>query len=505
MACLPLLATSLGPAAGQLTAQERPPAPSNPWQEMARNDVAAMTAAVRSGYIYAVLPPDPAWPTRFAAASARATDDIGKVRDFPGYQAVLRRYADAFQDAHLNVRFAFDQTMVRWPQFLVRYRADHYVVVGSTVPNIRDGAVVSACDGLDMSALVDKVAPEAGRLGFGDSRVPGIEATRASMAHALFVDIGNPFYARPTRCTIGGIPIDLDWRAIAASQLARVEDGQGVSVDRGTRIDAFDDAAVWVRMGTFNPTTPAERAQWRAVIDGAAALREKSLIVLDVRGNSGGPYNWFVAFLEALYGQDYADFHARARLQVRPVLLADDLRERNTILTDARNGRAPGDGALPTDRNLDFAVSKATEGTRNGHTVITLEPQGAWPASAKVSPPNPVKARVLVLTDYGCQSACIAFVDELRRFPGVIQVGGETGVDSRSGTTKPVPLPSGSATLYLPSMTRIGRERGDNVPWRPDLSFDGNLADTGAVRAWIRRQTIFHGSADDKAGVPSRR
>jgi hypothetical protein len=106
-------------------------------------------------------------------------------------------------------------------------------------------------------------------------------------------------------------------------------------------------------------------------------------------------------------------------------------------------------------------------------------------AALKPAPASPVKAQVFVLTDYGCASACISFVDELRRIPGVTQVGRETAVDSRSGTPLNYRLPSGNGELTVPSLVREGRERGDNIPWRPDVRFDGDIADTQAVLAWI--------------------
>ena len=39
-----------------------------------------------------------------------------------------------------------------------------------------------------------------------------------------------------------------------------------------------------------------------------------------------------------------------------------------------------------------------------------------------------------MLTDYGCGSACISFVDEMLQFPGVRQIGLETFVDMRSAS-----------------------------------------------------------------------
>lgn len=89
------------------------------------------------------------------------------------------------------------------------------------------------------------------------------------------------------------------------------------------------------------------------------------------------------------------------------------------------------------------------------------------------------------MTDYGCASACIGFVDELKLFPGVEQIGLPTRVDSRSGTSVEVGLPSGFATAYIAAMTRRGRERDDNVAQIPSLRFTGDIRDDMAVEQWV--------------------
>ena len=97
---------------------------------------------------------------------------------------------------------------------------------------------------------------------------------------------------------------------------------------------------------------------------------------------------------------------------------------------------------------------------------------------------------MLVLTDPGCASACLSFVDEMRQFPGVMQVGLDTTVDRRSGSSLPYPLPGGTATLLVPSMVREHRARGENVPWVPTARFAGDIADTAAVRRWLLQDVL---------------
>jgi hypothetical protein len=90
---------------------------------------------------------------------------------------------------------------------------------------------------------------------------------------------------------------------------------------------------------------------------------------------------------------------------------------------------------------------------------------------------------VFLLTDNGCGSARISFTDEMRRFPGVLQIGRDTYVDSYPGSPQNYLLPSGEASISAPNMTREVRQRGSNFAWKPDLYFDGDIRDTEAIRA----------------------
>jgi hypothetical protein len=172
-------------------------------------------------------------------------------------------------------------------------------------------------------------------------------------------------------------------------------------------------------MGTFGPSGESAR-QFARAIEQAPSLRDKNAIVFDVRGNGGGSYNWFMGFLDALYGEPYADYYARARLQFVNVMSEPQ----NTGRAGGRGAGGGGRGGAPTsdaprtppDRNLNVAsIQVTTRPGANGTTLRLIAPDSSTPAGAP--PPNPVKARVFVLTDNGCGSACISFVDEMRRFP----------------------------------------------------------------------------------------
>ena len=61
--------------------------------------------------------------------------------------------------------------------------------------------------------------------------------------------------------------------------------------------------------------------------------------------------------------------------------------------------------------------------------------------------PNPVKGRVVLLTDYWCNSACLDLMDLFLRLPGTVQAGTETNADTIFMEETNVDLPSGRLSL----------------------------------------------------------
>jgi hypothetical protein len=465
-----------------------PAAEPNLWQQMFRQDLAFARQTIRTRYIYARTPGGAEWDRLLAAADGQADADAQKVTDFFGYQAALRRYTASFADAHLAAYLNIQAARVAWPQFLVRYQSGHYVVVESSIPQVVVGTTVTTCDGRPIESFLGELAPPLGKATGGEDGSQYLESIRDSVARTLFVDSKNPFYHRPLRCRIGASDIDLAWTQIGSEQFAKLNAPYDLLRDPVTAISSFGKNSARVRMATFFPDTPEEAQQFHAIIDAAPSLRDKDIVVFDVRGNGGGNYNWFVAFLETFYGVDYADHYAIARLKIRPVFIDPPDGGHKATSGTAPPAQHADPLDTPPDRPMDALLSGgyAARPGAGGTTVYAATRGSLPPAALKPAPPDPVHARVFVLTDYGCASACISFVDELKRFPGVQQVGRETGVDSRSGTPLPYALPSGNGNLMVPSLVREDRERGDNIPWRPDVRYDGDIADTAAVLAWIQ-------------------
>lgn len=453
--------------------------PQNPWAAMAQADADFVAGWIERQSISAVYPADGAFKAKLAMARRAFDAESARVDSYAGYRHALGSFVGSLQDMHLTLRHALTPSTYQWPGFMAVYRGGRYMV--ATQDSDLAGQEITHCDDQPVEALVRRVARY-------EQLIAGLESTRARAAPLLFRDAGSPFVPRPRSCRIGGRDVALDWQPVAASRFAADMRGVIAFTDRVTNVTPFGADGAWVRLGIFDMQTQTEGRAFRQLMADAPGLRDKSVIVLDVRGNGGGPYEWFMGFLRALYGKDYADYHARSRLEIShvyratPAIMAffgDD------VAAETGDLLPPADGTP-----FDKGYVKYRQAVQAGKTVFVTPPNARGVPKPAKEPVNPVKARVLVLTDYNCASACIVFVDELKRFPGVEQVGVETSVDSRTGTAFGAPLPSGNGVIEVPVVTRDGRARGDNIPQRPNRVFSGDILDTTAVKAWISEEIL---------------
>ncbi|MBL8556098.1 MAG: hypothetical protein JNL41_17605 [Phenylobacterium sp.] len=475
-------------AEAQLGVQTRPELPevSSAWRTLIDADLTFLAATIQRNYIYANYQAGPEWRTLFDGALSQARREARLVGDFGSYRAVIQHYLGAFQDPHLSGYFQAKPAAGRFPGFTMKYSGGHFVVDRTFRRDIASGAEIESCDGKPTAALIDEVSPF-----FGGPR--GRDTTRATVAQQYLIDTANPLYALPKVCRVAGKDLTLTWSTPPDGVLDAVPARSGESPstlrDETLAISDFGPNGAWVRVGTMYPVTQDQAAAFQALIDRAPSLRTRQVVVFDVRGNRGGNYNWFMGLLRGLYGQPYADHYARARLGIAPV-----------IFTPPGERQDPSAGfageALtikpPADPPLTLSAPKVST-LANGGTLMQMAAPLASITYPTAAPASLTKAKVYVLTDFGCASACISFVDEMMRFPGVTLVGAETHIDRRAGG---FPLgyeaPSGLVVARMGRMTREGRARGENEAWAPGAEnrYSGDIADTAAVKQWLTRSVL---------------
>jgi hypothetical protein len=257
------------------------------WRAVTRQDLAAARNLLREVHPAAQLRVgDTAFRAALDSGFATAMALADRISDAGGYRAVLRRFANGFDDGHISVSFTSMPTGVfRWAGIMVRRVAGEFVVahVDSRVTNVRVGDRVVSCDGTSIDALA--------RLRLGRYRaVWSVEADIVRTAFYLLLDDGNPFEPVASQCTVVTSDtvsrvVSLTWTPIDAPTLnSLVPHSAGFMGVRSMDAIVRDDV-YWISMSHMGSDADAmlqSVARTRQRLNGIGA------IVIDLRGNGGG-------------------------------------------------------------------------------------------------------------------------------------------------------------------------------------------------------------------------
>jgi hypothetical protein len=477
-----LLVTVLGCAGSPVRPDAGPP---GPWAQLALADLEAARTLIRENHPGPVDDRNQDFARWEAEGYQAAREHARAAGSLEGYAAALQRYLGAFRDGHLYVSTTTSRQPARWPGLVIASRGGRLVVADASgapeqfprLPAV--GSELVACDGRPAAdILLREVFPFLR----GDERR---EASWVRLAPRLF-DQDNPFRPALRRCSFRGeagtLELPLAWQPIARDELGAKWRDAAYGERPRPDIRAFGDEGVWATLSGFSPDLVqraiAEREKWRA----------SRVIVLDVRGNTGGSSIWGYQLLAAFLGQPppppeprpYDEWRvspgnlefieAQMVPMARKVYGADSrvLRELRRIGGGMRAALAGGKALYRHD--VDFGGPEAT---------------AAEIAALAGALPVPSAEQVFLVTDGRCVSACLDFVDQALRYPRVTQVGLATDADSPYTEVRPdIPLPSGLASLSL-AMT-VFRDRPRT--WKPFLPrhlYAGKIDDTPSVERWV--------------------
>lgn len=470
----------------------QPAGVANEWAQRLREDATHFHDTLLDSHPGAVDPENPGFRRLLEDGHANALRRAEHTRDVGGYWWAMREFQASFDDGHLMLEAtpALPRLPTRWPGFLTRYDGNRQVVATrlETEADLPPpGAELLACDGIDAATLA------AGQVGRFRGRWM-LESQRADHGGRLFVSTGNPWIETPRECRfrVDGAERDftLRWRELDDATFATVFARTQSRAQIPTGLHRLDDGSTWISLGTFNADTQApSHAQLTGVVDAlrkdAGAIRQ-SRIVLDVRGNGGGSSHWSRQIANLLWGED----------AVQGVALGSDAVDWRPSTANIANVRKFHDMLLksenPDPEHLEWARTVLAGLERAQAQGLTLwrqsddgDDEDAKSATAATRcPANDPPRQVYVLTDSACASACLDALD-LWKALGVVQVGRETSADTLYMEIRGEPLPSGMARMGIPTKVYRGRARGSNQPYRPDHVFDGDMADTQALAAWI--------------------
>ena len=227
---------------------------------------------------------------------------------------------------------------------------------------------------------------------------------------------------------------------------------------------------VWVTLPSFYPETSEQEAALNNVIDSIGDYKKYDIVIFDVRGNQGGNSYYGTRILKNLYGEEYCNAAFKK------------LREKQYVEWRVSQGNIDYLKSLLVTLEQKFGLSEIV----TAFSVIVLEMEKNLAAgnpfyralSESVEAvefdrsQNPLHARVVVITDGCCASACLDFLDELFALGPVLQVGLPTNVDTNYMECRDEKLPSGYATLHFPIKVFRNGPRESNQAYIPQVVVD---------------------------------
>ena len=450
------------------------------WQSLAKVDSTAAIELIERNHPGASPAlGDRYFQQRLAIARGHVRERLPKVVDHSSYAALMNGLANDFRDGHIWSNPRLSSSQRRWAGLVIARRGGQWIVGAQEAaegePQL-GGARLESCDGVE----ADRMARD--KLGEFYAH-PEVEADMASRAAQLLIDDGNPFVAKPVKCqfaTAGGTAtVHLRWREIPLRQLEPIVLRSYPRAESAMELSDFD-AGKWISIPTFGN---AAASLVDKVRQSAGALRAAPMVVLDLRGNSGG-------------NSGYADEIAR-------VLVGD---ARVAAVTSSASGcsgaywRVSPDNlkalrnfveALPEDRKSNWtgeltAMEGASErGEAFAPALPACAPKSIEAGSApppRNLPPSTYKGSLILLTDRACFSSCLIAANLFRNL-GALHVGEATDMSTRYMEVREIVLPSGLRTFS--TLQKVALGIGDFGPYEPTVVYPGPLHEDDRVKAWV--------------------
>lgn len=456
----------------------------SPWKSLALEDLEAIKELINENHPGIVDDENLYFKTWLKRGYQEAKKSASKASSFDEYYYLTKRFINGFKDGHLYYYMTVERTGLRWPGFVVAYRGKRFVVHSLSdnpsfqqLPNKGDELV--SCDGKNAASLMRGNV----FLFSGNEDLP---AHWINFAPYLLVDYGNPYFYAPKFCTFsGGAKVKLDWQDVRSEQVKTMLLNAGFGPAPEFALREVSPGVHWISMPTFD-AGGGHVGALKSYIEKISSLKNASAIVFDVRGNNGGSSEWGSQLVGKLYGMDVlsyvegfqtkdqsveyrvSDGNIAHFEKVVPFLATQYGRDAHIVQHFAK----VLDG-MKASRKSGKKLFKAPETDRDGAPRPTSMPK------------HDVTAKVFLLTDGNCASACLNFADLLLAMPGVVQVGAPTSADTNYMEVRGIDLPSGIARLSVATKVYRNRPRGHNKFYSPKHEWDGDMGDTPGLQEWI--------------------
>lgn len=458
---------------------------ASPWAELAKADLDFVYQTVRADHPGMVDQDNPYFRAWAEKGYAQAVSELPNVHSLHDAQVLLRRYFAGFADGHMWLSYRYEKDAVRWAGMLVQRQGQRYVVGHSEESEVPAGAELLACDGRKVDTLIEEdLVPGA----FNNPQLDWLKSDLANHVLAVVEQNVHPEYARCTFNVNGATrDVALAWRDYAQYKFDTLAQAMQPQLAKDSTITEIKPGTYWVRLPQFQPND-AQVKQLNEVAARMPSLRNAELIVFDTRDNSGGNSVWGWRVLAGLVGGEYLKQQTRSEGYAEWRASAGNLAYiRDGILPRLTRQYGAGHKDLAQweslQRRMQQAIEQGRPFVRQGEDA---PPPAGKVAAAKVAPLS--TARIALVTQSGCASACLDFADYALALPGTVHLGEITGADTVYMDVRPLALPSGLGRFSMAQKVYRGRARAHNAAYVPHIRYPGAIHDTSALQAWATQQ-----------------
>lgn len=453
------------------------------WRQAALDDVDFMYEVLRDGHPGPVDQNNPGFAELLDRQYTLARTWAEQADTPAGHFYAKRGFTAGFQDVHLaDQLYAVPQRTRRWPGFAV-----HLDETGATTVFMSEtenapaiGAEIISCDGRTPSEMFATwIAPF--------FHWSWLTSSRSADWPYLLIDSANPFVDLAQTCVFatGGVreAVTLEWLPLADDTMTAIIADVDPDLEQTTELRFLDNQIAWISVASFGDSEPAvaERLDTlnHAILARHDAITAAPALVLDVRANLGGASAAGARLAAALWGADFIADH-------RPRHTSTDWRASQFNLDQINTIASQVEAGLGRDSEIYAEIATIRDGIQ-----ASVEAEEAY---FEVEQPHPTQtgaqanalpARIFLLTDQTCISACLDFVDLIMGLPDVTQIGRETGGDTLYLEVVFAELPSRTGRIAYPGAVHRGRARGVNETWTPSEVWPGDITDTASLEAWV--------------------
>lgn len=476
---------------------------ANAWQDLAESDLKTIRTQIEMNHPGAIDPDNPGFSAWLKNGYTDAQHALAGVQGLEDYFLVLKQYVAGFRDPHVAIDFSIPEPGRKWPGFVVAGREGKVLVVESPTNSPPVGSELTSCDGVAVkSLLADRV--------FRFRADPAISASFDTAVRYLFLVADNDFVGSPLQtCRFRDqereFEFKLKWRDASSEALKLFEDADGYSTRHVSLLKA-ENGIYWMSIPSFSSDQSNRSALERlflALNQKQADIAASPALVIDLRGNSGGSSFFGEILTYLLFDKETLMHHAPPS----GTALEVDWRASQGNLDYARTWLEPSNPRHHSDegwtKSIISGLEKAVDSDQPFFREFVPLPTFAedpatlpyWRQQTSGSddkrpafiPPAPMQARIFVITDGACVSACLDFLDLLKNFEGITYLGLPTSADTQYMDTRTVTLPSQLGTLTIPMKVYRNRQRQPGESYSPDIVYDGLNRGEAAVRSWAEQ------------------